>query len=160
VDVLFTAYRRLVDEWSGGEPAPALVCVGTWRPDTPPVPPGVLVRHDVPHAEVMAAWHGAAAGVVPSIMEAMGQVAVEALLARTPLIASRTGGLIDMIRDGESGLHVPPGDASALCAALSRVLTDDALADRLRTAGYHRGLDFTAARVVPQIEEVYRACVA
>jgi glycosyltransferase involved in cell wall biosynthesis len=118
------------------------------------------VRHDVPHAEVMAAWHGAAAGVVPSIMEAMGQVAVEALLARTPLIASRTGGLIDMIRDGESGLHVPPGDASALCAALSRVLTDDALADRLRTAGYHRGLDFTAARVVPQIEEVYRACVA
>ncbi|MFD0520854.1 glycosyltransferase family 4 protein [Paractinoplanes durhamensis] len=160
VDVLFTAYRRLVAEWSGREPVPALVCIGTWRPDTPPVPPGVLVRHDVAHAQVMAAWHGAAAGVVPSLNEAMGQVAVEALLARTPLIASRVGGLADMIRDGESGLHVPPSDPDALHAALERLLTDPDLADRLRTAGYRRGLDYTAARVVPQIEEVYRACIA
>ncbi|MEU4242141.1 glycosyltransferase family 4 protein [Actinoplanes sp. NPDC026619] len=160
VDVLFTAYRNLVGRWAGSAPPPALVCIGTSRPDTPPIPPGVLVRHDVPHAQVMAAWHGAAAGVVPSLNEAMGQVAVEALLARTPVIASRVGGLADMIRDGESGLHVPPGDADALLVALERVLTDDALADRLREAGYRRGLDFTAARVVPQIEEVYRACVA
>jgi glycosyltransferase involved in cell wall biosynthesis len=160
VDVLFTAYRRLVETWSGREPAPDLVCVGTARPDTPPIPPGVHVRHDVPHAEVMAAWHGAAAGVVPSIMEAMGQVAVEALLARTPVIASRTGGLADMIRDGESGLHVPPGDADALFHALSRLLGDPVLADRLRANGYRRGLEFTAARVVPQIEEIYRACIA
>jgi glycosyltransferase involved in cell wall biosynthesis len=120
----------------------------------------VLIRHDVPHAEVMAAWHSAAIGVVPSINEAMGQVAVEALLARTPLIASRTGGLTDMIRDGESGLHVPPGDAVALAAAIRRLLTDSDLAERLRTAGHQRGLDFTAARVVPQIEEVYRDCIA
>jgi glycosyltransferase involved in cell wall biosynthesis len=159
VDVLFTAYRKMLAEWHEAEPPPTLVCVGTPRADTPPVPGGVLIRHDVPHAEVMAAWHGAAAGVVPSIAEAMGQVAVEALLARTPVIASRTGGLADMIRDGESGLHVPPGDAGALAEALKRLLTDPALADRLRMAGYRRGLDFTAASVVPQIEEVYRACV-
>jgi glycosyltransferase involved in cell wall biosynthesis len=93
-------------------------------------------------------------------MEAMGQVAVEALLARTPLIVSRTGGLADMITDGETGLLVPPGDVPALHAALERLLTDAALADRLRTQGYRRGLDYTAARVVPQIEEVYRDCLA
>ena len=160
VDVLFTAYRRLVETWRGGEPPPDLVCVGTPRADTPPIPPGVHVRHDVPHPEVMAAWHGAVAGVVPSIMEAMGQVAVEALLARTPLIVSRTGGLADMISDGESGLLVPPGDPEALHAALHRLLTDPALADRLRTDGYRRGLDYTAARVVPQIEEIYRDCLS
>ncbi|GIE93226.1 glycosyltransferase family 4 protein [Paractinoplanes rishiriensis] len=160
VDVLFEAYRRLVAGWQAAEPAPRLVCIGTPRPDTPPIPPGVLVRHNVPHAEVMAAWHGAAAGIVPSIAEAMGQVAVEALLARTPLIASRTGGLADMIRDGESGLHVPAGHVDSLVAALHRVLTEPGLADRLRSAGYRRGLDYTAARVVPQIEEVYRACIA
>jgi glycosyltransferase involved in cell wall biosynthesis len=160
VEVLFTAYRELVAGWRAAEPPPDLVCVGTPRADTPPIPPGVRVRHNVPHAEVMAAWHGAAAGLVPSIAEAMGQVAVEALLARTPLIASRTGGLADMIRDGESGLHVPPGDPGALAAALARLLADPALADRLRAAGYRRGLDYTAARVVPQIEEVYRACIA
>jgi glycosyltransferase involved in cell wall biosynthesis len=160
VDVLFAAYRRLVNGWRSATPPPELVCLGTARADTPPIPPGVRIRHDVPHAEVMAAWHGAAIGVVPSINEAMGQVAVEALLARTPLIASRTGGLTDMIRDGESGLHVPPGDAVALAAAIRRLLTDSDLAARLRTAGHQRGLDFTAARVVPQIEEVYRDCIA
>jgi len=160
VDVLFTAYRNLVARWQGGEPPPSLVCVGTPRADTPPVPDGVVLRHNVPHAQVMAAWHGAAIGIVPSIMEAMGQVAVEALLARTPLVVSRTGGLADVVRDGESGLLVPPGDAAALHAAILRLLTDKVLARRLRADGYRRGLDFTAARVVPQIEEAYRDCIA
>jgi glycosyltransferase involved in cell wall biosynthesis len=160
IDVLFTAYRKLLAGWQGGEPAPRLVCLGTARPDTPDVPEGVVIRHDVPHAEVMAAWHGAAIGVVPSLMEAMGQVAVEALLARTPLIASRTGGLADVVRDGESGLLVPPGDADALHAAIVRLLTEPGLAQRLRVEGHRRGLDFTAARVVPQIEEAYRECIA
>jgi glycosyltransferase involved in cell wall biosynthesis len=65
-----------------------------------------------------------------------------------------------MISDGDSGLLVPPGDADALHTALERLLTDPALADRLRTAGYRRGLEYTAARVVPQIEEIYRDCLA
>ena len=160
VDVLLTAYARLLDQWQQPDPPPALVCVGTPRPDTPPIPDGVVVRHDVPHHEVMAAWHGAAAGVVPSRFEAMGQVAVEALLAGTPLIATATGGLADMVRDGETGLQVPPGDPDALAAAIRRLLTEPGLAARLRTAGHRRGLDYTAARVVPQIEEVYRACIA
>jgi glycosyltransferase involved in cell wall biosynthesis len=160
IDVLFAAYRKLRAGWPGSGPAPRLVCLGTARPDTPEVPEGVVIRHDVPHAEVMAAWHGAVIGVVPSIMEAMGQVAVEALLARTPLIASRTGGLADVVRHEESGLLVPPGDADALHAALVRLLTEPGLAQRLRQEGHRRGLDFTAARVVPQIEEAYRECIA
>jgi glycosyltransferase involved in cell wall biosynthesis len=154
IDVLFEAYARLP------HPRPALVCLGTPRADTPPIPPGVVVRHNVPHHEVMAAWHGAAAGIVPSVFEPMGQVAVEALLAGTPLIATAAGGLADMIRDGETGLQVPVGDPSSVAAAVQRVLTEPGLAARLRTAGHQRGLDYTAARVVPQIEEVYRACIA
>lgn len=160
IGVLFDAYRRLVDGWTGERPAPALVCLGTRRDDTPEPPPGTVIRHDVPHAQVMAAWHGAAAGAVPSLNEGMGQVAVEAMLAGAPLVASAAGGLTDVVRDGESGLLVPPGDANALHDALLRVLTDPELAARLRAAGRQRGLDFTAARVVPQIEEVYRACIA
>ena len=68
--------------------------------------------------------------------------------------------ITDNVRDGQSGLFVPPGDADALAAALLRVLTDPTLAARLRAGGHQRGLDFTAARVVPQIEEIYRACIA
>jgi glycosyltransferase involved in cell wall biosynthesis len=160
IHVLFDAYRKLVAGWPGPGPAPVLVCLGTRRDDTPPPPPGVLIRHDVPHAQVMAAWRGAAAGTVPSLNEGMGQVAVEAMLAGAPLVASAAGGLTDVVTDGVSGLLVPPGDVDALHAALLRVLTDDELAARLRIAGQRRGLDFTAARVVPQIEEVYRACIA
>ncbi|WP_436527321.1 glycosyltransferase family 4 protein [Actinoplanes sp. HUAS TT8] len=160
IGVLFDAYRKLVDGWTGTRPAPALVCLGTRRDDTPPLPPGTVIRHDVAHPQVMAAFHGAAVGVVPSLNEGMGQVAVEAMLAGAPLVASAAGGLTDVVQDGESGLLVPPGDVDALHAALLRVLTDDDLAARLRAAGRQRGLDFTAARVVPQIEEVYRACIA
>ncbi|MEV6342421.1 glycosyltransferase family 4 protein [Actinoplanes sp. NPDC051851] len=159
IHVLFEAYERLVADWPGPDPAPTLVCLGTRRHDTPPVPPGVLIRHDVPHAEVMAAWRSAAVGVVPSMMEGMGQVAVEAMLAGTPLVASAAGGLTDVVEDGVTGLLVPPGNVMILHAALLKVLTDRLLAARLRAAGYQRGLDFTATRVVPQIEEVYRACV-
>ncbi|MFC7527401.1 glycosyltransferase family 4 protein [Actinoplanes sp. GCM10030250] len=160
IDVLFTVFRRLSAGWAGpGEP-PALVCLGAQRDDTPPIPPGVVVRHDVPHPQVMAAWRGAAAGVVPSLLEGMGQVAVEAMLAGAPLVASASGGLLDVVQDEVNGLLVPPRDPDRLHSALLRVLTDRDLAARLRAAGHERGLDFTAARVVPQIEEVYRACIS
>jgi glycosyltransferase involved in cell wall biosynthesis len=158
IDVLFDAYEKLR---AGMDDPPRLVCLGTPRDDTPPAPEGVLVRTDVPHPQVMASWRHAAAGVVPSLLEGMGQVAVEAMLAGTPLIASASGGLLDVVGDdGVNGLLVPPGDAEALHAALLRLLTDPDLAARLRANGLQRGLDFTAARVVPQIEEVYRACIA
>ena len=161
IDVLFDAYEKLRAGWTGPGTPPGLVCLGTTRADTPPVPDGVLVRTDVPHAQVMAAWRGAAAGVVPSLLEGMGQVAVEAMLAGAPLIASASGGLLDVVgEDGVNGLLVPPGDVAALHTALLRVLTDHDLAADLRANGHQRGLDFTAARVVPRIEEVYRACIA
>ncbi|WP_430783589.1 glycosyltransferase family 4 protein [Actinoplanes sp. G11-F43] len=161
IDVLFDAYEKLCADWPGPDDPPRLVCLGTRREDTPPIPDGVLLRTDVPHPQVMSAWHHAAAGVVPSLLEGMGQVAVEAMLAGAPLIASASGGLLDVVReDGVHGLLIPPGDAGALHGALRRVLTDPELAARLRAGGHRRGLEFTAAHVVPQIEEVYRACIA
>lgn len=72
--------------------------------------------------------------LVPSRVEPFGNTAVEAMLARRPLIASRTQGLAEIVTDGRTGLQVPPGDAAALTAAMIALTTDPAFAARLADA--------------------------
>jgi glycosyltransferase involved in cell wall biosynthesis len=161
LDVLFDAYSRLAADWPGATAVPELVCVGTGRPDTPAAPTGARLVRDVPHAHVMAAWRAAAVGAVPSTWaEPLGQVAVEALLSGTPLVASAVGGLVDVVRDDHTGLLVPPRDPAALAGALRRVLTDPELAARLSAEGHRHAQTFTAGRVVPRLEEIYHDCLS
>ena len=71
--------------------------------------------------------------VVPSREEPLGLAAVEALACGIPVIASRTGGLAEVVRDGVNGLLVEPGDPAEVRAALER-LEDDGLRGRLAGA--------------------------
>lgn len=74
--------------------------------------------------------------VVPSLCEdAFPFTALEGLAAGRPVVASAAGGLPEIVRDGETGLLVPKGDASALVDATLRLLRDPALAHRLGRAG-------------------------
>jgi glycosyltransferase involved in cell wall biosynthesis len=73
--------------------------------------------------------------LVPSRVEPFGNVAVEALLAERPLVASRVQGLAEIVRDGETGLLVTAGDLEALADAIQRLAADPALAAELATAG-------------------------
>lgn len=73
--------------------------------------------------------------LVPSRVEPFGNVAVEALLAERPLIASRVQGLAEIVTDGETGLLVTPDDANDLADAIQRLATDPALAAELASAG-------------------------
>jgi glycosyltransferase involved in cell wall biosynthesis len=73
--------------------------------------------------------------VLPSHYESGGLALMEAMAAGRPVIASRTGGVPDLVQDGEEGLLVPPGDPGALTEAIRRVMEDPDLADRLGTAG-------------------------
>ncbi len=65
--------------------------------------------------------------VVPSRMEGQGIVALEAMAARVAVIASRVGGLAEMLTDGETALLVPAGDSAALALAVTRLRDDPAL---------------------------------
>ncbi|MDR6587288.1 glycosyltransferase family 4 protein [Agrobacterium tumefaciens] len=88
-------------------------------------------RSDVP--ELMAAMDAVAHTSI--VAEPFGRVVVEAMMCGRPVVATRGGGVTEIIRDGETGLLVPPGEPSALAAALGRVLSDPALAERLAQKG-------------------------
>jgi len=68
----------------------------------------------------------------PSVFEALGISLVEAAACGLPAVASRTGGIVDVVEDGRSGLLVTPGDVAALSVALHRLVTD---APRAREMG-------------------------
>jgi len=82
-------------------------------------------------AEVAVALDASTALVLPSRSEGMGRVVVEALCRGRPVVATRVGGIPDLVRDGENGLLVEPGDTARLADALIRILSDSPLAERL-----------------------------
>jgi len=69
--------------------------------------------------------------VVPSHYESFGLVALEAMACGRAVVASETGGLAFLIRDGETGFHVPAGDPSALAGRLAELLSDPGLRERM-----------------------------
>src|SRR2546429_2585024 len=104
----------------------------------------VAVRGKVSDAELQAAYAAADAFVLPAVVdrrgdtEGLGVVLLEAMNHRVPVIASAIGGITDIVEDGVSGLLVPPGDATALAAALGRLARAPDLAAGLGEAGYRR----------------------
>jgi glycosyltransferase involved in cell wall biosynthesis len=73
--------------------------------------------------------------------EPFGRVAAEALVARRPVVATRIGGIPEVIRDGVDGLLVPPDDPVALAAAVTRILDEPSLGDTLVANGRKRVLE-------------------
>jgi glycosyltransferase involved in cell wall biosynthesis len=69
--------------------------------------------------------------VFPSVFEALGIALVEAAACALPAVASRTGGIVDVVEDGRSGRLVTPGDTPALAEALLGLAGDGALRSRM-----------------------------
>lgn len=109
-------------------------------------------RDDV--ADVTAALDVAC---LPSHFEGMGRVVLEAMARGLPVVATRVGGIPDLVVDGATGLLVPPGDPAALAEALGRLLGDAPLRRRLGEAGARRAAEprFAADTMVREIERVY-----
>src|SRR5678816_833982 len=97
----------------------------------------------VPSAEKVARLSAAHVAVCPSPKEGWGLTVVEANACGTAVVASRSPGLVDSVRDGETGLLVPHGDVPALADALARVLTDAQLRESLETKGLAWSQTFT-----------------
>jgi glycosyltransferase involved in cell wall biosynthesis len=94
----------------------------------------------LPSTGVAAALDSATVLVLPSRSEGMGRVLVEAFCRGRAAVASSVGGIVDLVREDENGLLVPPRQPQALADALVRVLSDPALAERL-SAGARAGVE-------------------
>ncbi len=86
-------------------------------------------------AEVAAALADHDAFVLPSFAEGVPVVLMEAMASRRPVIATRVGGVAELVEDGQSGLLVAPGDAQALSQAILRLADDADLRVRMGAAG-------------------------
>jgi glycosyltransferase involved in cell wall biosynthesis len=99
--------------------------------------------------------------VLPSVNEGTPVSAIESLAARRPVVATRVGGVPDVVRDGEDGFLVEPGETAALADRLERLARDPDLRDRLGEAGRERVLRrYAVDRLVDDTDRLYRSLLA
>ena len=109
---------------------------------------------------VQSAIERSAVVVVPSMGEGFGMVALEAMERARPVIAAEIGGLGELVRDGETGLLVPAGDAEPLREAIVRLAGDLPLARQMGDAGRRRALSrFLQTTCTERTELLYRGAL-
>ncbi len=95
--------------------------------------------------------------VLPSLQEGLPNALLEAMAAGLPVVATRIGGVEDIVENEKNGLLVPPADSKALAEAIKRLLSNKALAEHLARSGYstikkHYSLD----SIVKKYLKLYR----
>ena len=100
-------------------------------------------------------YSAALAVVVPSHYESFGLVALEAMACGRPVVASETGGLAFLVRDNETGFHVPAGDAPALADRLRRLVEDEVLRTRLGRQASEYARSYSWPLIADQILGLY-----
>jgi starch synthase len=117
---------------------------------------GMLAKREViqllSHARVFAC---------PSVYEPLGIVNLEAMACGAAVVASRVGGIPEVVADGETGLLVPPSDPQALAGALNELLGDRARAQEMGQAGRKRAVaEFGWPAIAAQTVALYRELTA
>lgn len=94
--------------------------------------------------------------LLPSQTESFGLAALEAMACGAPVLASRVGGLPEVVVDGVNGILEPPGSVEAMARRAIEVLKDGDRHSAMREAAVQRAAEFSADVVVPQYEAFYR----
>ena len=110
-----------------------------------------------PRDRVVELFRAADASILSSSWENFPHTVVEALAVGTPVIATTTGGVAEVVTDGFNGLLVPVGDAAALADAVRRYFDDTQLRERLRANAVPSVAEYAPERVFAQLEETLRA---
>lgn len=98
--------------------------------------------------------------VLPSHGEHFGRVVIEAMAMAKPVVATASGGVPEIVQDGETGLLVPPADPPALSRAMTNLIRDRATAQRMGLAGRRRVEErFSLERHVREMDAIYAECI-
>ena len=110
----------------------------------------------LPRREVIQLLTHATAFACPSLYEPLGIVNLEAMACGTAVIASRVGGIPEVVADGQTGLLVPPGEPAPLADAVNALVRDQALAAVMGRAGRERAIgEFDWAGIAAQTAGLY-----
>jgi len=93
--------------------------------------------------------------VLPSLNEGMGRVLVEAMAAGKPVVASRVGGIPDLVKHGQNGFLVGPGDIEGLSLAIRKLLMDKKMRDKMGMKGRTMAQNFGVEKMVEKIDALY-----
>jgi glycosyltransferase involved in cell wall biosynthesis len=108
--------------------------------------------------DVLAVLKGLDLFVMSSTAEGLGTSLLDAMAASRPIVATRAGGIPEVVVDGETGVLVPPRDAGAMAAAILEMLRDEARRRRMAAAGFARvRARFSVDRMVEETLAVYAA---
>jgi glycosyltransferase involved in cell wall biosynthesis len=98
--------------------------------------------------------------VMPSLNEGLGVALLEAMACGVSAVASRTGGIVDAVEDGRTGMLVAPGDARALADALKELIADAPRREAMGAAARTRAVErFSMTAMARRTVELYRACL-
>lgn len=166
LDLLRAALGRLArDERMPAHP-PELILIGSGRSDETGFAPGPFRMHDLGEVRddrlLRLVYSAADATLVPSRIESFSQVAAESLACGTPVVAFGVGGLLDVVRDFETGRLVQPESPEAFAAATADVLLLEGAARRKMGAlGASDVADrFSPAVVAQRYATVYRNAIS
>jgi glycosyltransferase involved in cell wall biosynthesis len=121
--------------------------------------------HDVLHVagyrtDADALLAAANVATLSSREEGMGSVLLDALVFGVPIAATKAGGIPEVVVDGESGLLAAVGDPVALGDNIARLITDDALANRVKRSAVERAKGFSVERMTDQTMSVYESVLS
>lgn len=113
-----------------------------------------------PNSTVQQMMAGASMFVLPSLTEGFGLVYLEAMLAGTPVIATRFGGAHEVFEENAEAVFVSPGSVGELAEAIKRIGLDRRFADVLRQGGRNAASMFTVQAMVAQTETLWHSMVS
>ncbi|HEY1275217.1 MAG TPA: glycosyltransferase [Thermoleophilaceae bacterium] len=161
------ALEVLIEAFAGvGDPSSHLIVVGDGpsreelerRADAAGV--GERAHFLGTRVDLATVFGGLDVAAMSSDFEGLPLFAFECMAHRTPLVATRVGGLPDLVSDGSTGVLVPPRDPAALAVALRTLLADPGLRERMAAAAAERLPEFTMEAVAARFADLYDKLLA